>query len=158
LLGAGLGIVAGHKAAAGLRIAATGHALHDRAIGDERAASVAPALVPVGGGVIPGHLAGLGIKRDQVRVRGRNDQLGLVDRHVALGERIAGFGDELRRQVALVLPQEVAVGGVERLHLVGVIEDEQHAIVYDRRRLGRAIAERPGPDQLEILDVALVDL
>ncbi len=93
-----------------------------------------------------------------MRVRGRDEQLVLVDRHVALGERVAAFGDELRRQVALVLPDEIAAGGIERLHLVGVVEDEEDAVVHDRRRLGRAIGQRPGPDQLEILDVGLVDL
>ncbi len=91
-------------------------------------------------------------------IRGRDDQLVVVDRHVALGERIAGFGDELRRQIAPVLPDEIAVGGIERLHLVGVVEDEEHAVMHDRRRLGRPIGQGPGPDQLEILDVALVDL
>src|SRR5262249_16431499 len=156
LLGAGLGIVAGDETAAGLGIAAAGHALHDRAVGHERAASVAPALVPVGGGVIGDDLAGLGVERDEVRVRGRDDQLVLVDRHVALGERIAGLGDELRRQVALVLPDQVAVGGIERLHLVGIVEDEEDAVVHDRRRLGGTGGQRPGPRELEIIDIPFV--
>src|SRR5262249_18022050 len=67
-LGTGLGIVTGDEAATGLRIAAAGHALHDRAVGHEWAAGVAPALAPVGGRVIPSDLAGLHVERDQVRV------------------------------------------------------------------------------------------
>ena len=51
-------------------------------------------------------------ERYEVRVRGRDEQLVLVDRHVALGEWVTAFSDELRRQIALVFPNEIAVGGI----------------------------------------------
>ena len=157
-LGAGLDVVAGDEAAAGLGIAAAGHALDHLAVDDERAAGIAPALGPVGGGVIPHDLAGLGVERDDMGVRGGDDQLVVVDRHVALGQVVAALGEQLRRQVALVFPDQVAGGGIERLDLVGVVEDEQHAVMHDRRRLGGAGGHRPRPGRLQVLDVVLVDL
>src|SRR5439155_22691226 len=86
LLLAGLRVVPGDEAAARLRIAAALHALHDHAAGDERAGGVAPALGPVAVGVIPHHLPGLGVEREEVGVGGGNDQVALIDRHVAVGK------------------------------------------------------------------------
>ena len=58
----------------------------------------------------------------------------------------------------LYCQMQVAGRGVERLDLVGIVEDEQHAVMHDRRRLGGAGGQRPGPGDLQVLDVALVDL
>jgi len=143
---------------AGFGVAAAGHALDDRAVGDEGAAGVAPALGPVRGLVLPVDLAGLGVQRDDVGIRGREDDVVAVDRHVALGEVVAAGVDQLLRQLALVLPEQVAGGRVQRLHLVAVVEDEEHAVVYQRRRLGGAGRQRPHPSDAQVLDVVLVDL
>jgi hypothetical protein len=105
-LGASLGIVSGDEAAARLGIAAARHALDDLAVDDERAAGIAPALGPVGGGVVPHHLAGLGIERHDVSVVGGGDEIAVVNRKIA-GREVATFGQNLRRQVALVFPDQV---------------------------------------------------
>jgi hypothetical protein len=107
--------------------------------------------------VVPHHLAGLGVEADQMGVRRGDDQGAFIDRHVARRE-VDRVGDQLCRQLALVFPDEIAVGGVEGLDAVGVVEDEEHAVVDDRGGLGGARDHRPGPGDLEVLDVALVDL
>ena len=157
LLLTGRRVVAGDIAAARLRVAATLHALHDRAAGDERAGGMAPAFGPVAGGVVPDDLAGLGVEREQVCVGGGDDQVALIDRHVAVGE-IAAVGQHLGRQRALVFPDQVAGGAVERLHLVGIVEDVDDAVVRDRGHLGGTIGHRPGPGHLQVLHIVLVDL
>ena len=157
-LRAGLHVVPGDEAAARRGVAAAGHALDERVIDDERAARVAPALGPIGDGMIPHHLPGLGIERDDVGVRGRDVQIVSIDRHVALGQLIGILREQLGRKVALVFPDQVAGGAVERLDLVAVVIEEQHAIVDDRRRLGGTRVHRPRPRRLEVLDVVLVDL
>ena len=155
---AGVHVVAGDEAAAGLGIAAAGHALDQLAVGDQRAAGIAPALGPVAGGVIPHHLAGRRVERHDMGVGGRHEQLVLIDRHVALAERLAAFGHQLLRQSPGILPDQVAGRAIDRLHLVGIVEDVEHAVMHDRRGLGGARRERPGPGHLQILDVVLVDL
>ena len=94
-LGAGLDVVAGDEAAAGLGVAAAGHALDDLAVDDERAARIAPALGPIGGGVVPRDLAGLGVEGNDMGIRGRDDELVVVDRHVALGHDVGVIGEQL---------------------------------------------------------------
>ena len=154
---AGLGVMAGDEAAAGLGIAATGHALDHLAVDDEGAAGVAPALVPVGSGVVPHHLSGLGIERDDMGVRGGGDEIALIDRHVAAG-KVLRAGDQPGREITLVFPDQVAGRRIERLDLVAEIEDVEHAVMDDRRRLGGAACERPAPCDLEVFHVGLVDL
>jgi hypothetical protein len=107
--------------------------------------------------MVPHELAGLGVERDDVGVIGGGNEIALMDRHVAR-RQIAGLGNHLGRQVAPVFPDQIAGCGVERLDLVGIIEDEQHAVMDDRRRLGGAGGHRPRPRHLEVLDVVLVDL
>src|ERR1700723_1982829 len=59
-------VVAGDEAAARHGVAAAGHALHDDVRGHQWAAGVAPALLVVLGLVVPDHLAGLGVQRDDM--------------------------------------------------------------------------------------------
>ena len=154
---AGFRVVPGHEATAGLRIAATAHALHDLAARHQRSAGVAPALGPVRGGVVPGDLAGFHVERDEMRIGGGDDQVVAKERHIAFGKHVAAIGHKLGGQVALVFPQQVAIGRVERLYFVGVVEDEQHAVMHDRRDFGRAGGHRPGPCDLQAINVVLVD-
>ena len=90
-------------------------------------------------------------------VRGGNDQVALIDGHVAVGEIAAG-AQHLFRQRALVFPDQVTSGAVERLHLVGIVEDVDDAVVHDRGHLGRPVGHRPGPGHLQVLHIVLVDL
>ena len=154
---AGLGIVAGDEAATGLGIAATGHALDHLAVDDEGTAGIAPALIPVGRGMVPDHLAGLGVERDDMGVGRGGDEIALIDRHVAGGE-VLRVGDQPGREIALVFPDQVAGRRIERLDLVAEIEDVEHAVMDDGRRLGGAAGERPAPRDLEIFHIGFVDL
>jgi hypothetical protein len=92
-----------------------------------------------------------------MRIGGCDDQIVAEDSHVAFGKRIAAVGHEVGGKVALIFPEQVTADRIERLHLVGVIEDEQHAIVNDRGDLCRAGGQRPRPCDLEALDITLVD-
>src|SRR5258708_5902681 len=56
------------------------------------------------------------------------------------------------------MPQQIAGGGIESFHLVGVALHEQDAIVLQRRRRVRARRQRPTPGQAQVLDVGPVDL
>ena len=151
-------VVAGDEAAAGHRVAAAGHALHDDVGGHQWAAGVAPALLVVLGLVVPDHLAGLGVQRDDMRIGGRDDQLVVDHRHVALGGVVAVLARNFDRDVALVFPQQLAVGGIERLHLVEPVVEEKHAVVDQRRRFRGARRHRPAPGYRQVLDVVGVDL
>jgi hypothetical protein len=106
--GTGLDVVAGDEATAGLGIAAAGHALDDLAVHDERTAGVAPALVPIGGLVVPNELSGFGVERNDMSIRGGDDQLVVIDCDVALRQILAVVGEQLGRQIAFVFPDEVA--------------------------------------------------
>ena len=55
-------------------------------------------------------------------------------------------------------PEQVAAGGVERVHDVAGAGEEHHALVHDRGGLLRARLHRPRPGQLELPDVVAVDL
>ena len=149
---------AGDEASARFGVAAAGHALQHHPVHDERARGVAPAFAPVGRLVIPGDLAGLRVQRHEMRIGRGDHQLVLIDRHVALGHVVAGQIDDRLRQVASILPDQVAGRGVQRLHLVGVIPDVEDTVVHDRRALGRTVGQRPGPGNLQVLDVVLGDL
>ena len=156
--GAGLRVMRRDETTAGLGIAATRHPLNDLAPGDERAAGVAPPFGPVGSGLIPSDLAGVDVEGDEVRVRGGDDEVAVDDRHAALGERIAALGDQDGRQVTLVLPQQIAIGGVQGLYLVAIVEDKQHAIMDDGCDFRRPVGQGPGPRNLHSTDVGLLDL
>ena len=67
-----------------------------------------------------------------MRVGGRDVEAGAVDRDAPFDAR-----RDAGRQTARVLPEQVAGGGIERLHLVAVAVNEQDAVVDDRRRLIR---------------------
>src|SRR6202020_3689381 len=97
---------------------------------------VAPAFFVVFGLVVPDHLAGLGVQRNDMRIGGGNDQLVVDHRHVALGGVVAVLARNFSGNIALVLPQQIAIGGIERLHLVEPVIEEQHAVMDQWRGLG----------------------
>ena len=66
---------------------------------------------------------------------------------------------EVRGELALVLPQQVAGPGVERLNQVIRVRQIHHAVVDERRRfLDVARPHAARPRHLHLRDVALVDL
>ena len=133
---------------------AAGHAGDHHALRHQRAAAVEVALGGVGDLGLPDDLAGARIERHDVRVGGVQDDPVLVDRDAAVRPAAAPRG----RKLPAILPQQVAGGGVERLHDVAGTGQEHHPVVHDRRGLLRPRLHRPGPDQTEIADVAAGDL
>src|SRR5580698_3369655 len=98
-------IMTGHETAAGHGVAAAGHALHDDVRSDQRATGIAPAFFVILGLVVPDHLAGLGVQRDDMGIGGGNDQLVVDHRHVALGGVVTVLARNFSGNIALVLPQ-----------------------------------------------------
>ena len=97
--------------------------------------------------------AGLRVERDHVHVRRAHVEPVAVQREAAL----EAAGDALG-QAAVVLPQQVAGAGVERLHAVVRALHEHHAVVHQRRRLGGSGRQRPAPRDAQPRDVARRDL
>ena len=85
-------------------------------------------------------------------VRGRHDQLVLVERNVALLHR-----PRVARQLPRILPEQVARQRVQRLHFVAVAFDEEHAIMFERRPLVLSVWQRPRPLHPQIVHVFLGD-
>ena len=56
------------------------------------------------------------------------------------------------------MPKQIAIGGVEGLDNIAVAGDEHHAVMHQRRRLGGADRQRPGPDRHQAFDIGLGDL
>ncbi len=99
-------------------------------------------------------LAGDGIEGDEAAVVGGHVDLVAVDRGVAHGTKAA---DRIRPD--LVLPDQIAGGGIERLHHVAGVAEIHDAVVHERHRLVRAgIVHRPAPGQAQLLDVVFLDL
>ena len=96
------------------------------------------------------------VERDDVRVDGRQVDLVVVDGEVAGSDDAA----ELVRGVLVpVAPQELAGGGVERLHDAERAGDVQDAVVDEGVRLGPALgADGPRPDESQPVGVPRVDL
>ncbi len=58
-----------------------------------------------------------------------------------------------------MLPDQLAVGCIERLHDIGHVVEVQHAVVNDGRRLAAAtLGHGPRPLQAQLADVVAIDL
>ena len=149
-----LGIIGG-DIAAHAELAA-GAADDDLAVDDQRHQGHVLALLVVLHLGVPHHLAGLGVKRDDMVVGGGEIELVLPEADAAAGrmqlEQIVG-------KLPLVAPIFVAGLGVQRDHLAHRRRHEHHAVVDDRRRLVTFDhAGREGPDRGEVLHIRGVDL
>src|SRR5262249_2021812 len=108
--------------------------------------------------VLPRELSGLRIERvDEIVDAGVDDEIS-VDREVAVNA-----GDEeklrnIRRQVALVFPDEIAGGAVDCLHQVARIRQIEDAAISEWRGFLNAWAHAAGPDHSELSGVGAVDL
>jgi hypothetical protein len=120
------------------------HTDQDVVANDERRVRRPVTALRVGDDDIPLHLAGVGIERDQMRIRRRQVDRILVDRGAAMADV-----EPLIRRVG-VAPQLPRRSGVDRPDVVGS-RDVDDAVDEDRRRLellGLAGLERPRQRQL----------
>src|SRR4029077_20537835 len=115
----GLRVVAADEAALvllrGLVQFAAAKTLDDLAVNDHRAAGIGEALGVVGDAGVPNRPAGPGIERHDVRIRGGDVDLVLIDRQIAHGAVPAG---PRARWTNAIFPQQLAVTRVERLHQI----------------------------------------
>ena len=133
---------------------ASDKAVDDDAFDHDGAGGVCVALRAVGNGRRPHLFAGACVERDEPRVGCRDEHPVLVDRHVA------HRGDPSRLVRAhMVFPNELAGSRVERLDEIQRVGEIHDAVVNDGRRLvGLAFVHRPGPCELQLLDVVARDL
>ena len=80
-------------------------------------------------------LAGLGVEREQERPAGRVDDAVGVGRRRGCGRRSLRGRRRRCRFGDVVGPQQMAVGGVDRVHAAARIGHIHHAVDDDRRRL-----------------------
>ena len=121
-------------------------------VGDEHAARRLPAVVHLG---LPTDRSSLGIEGDQEAVRrGKIDHV-LIDADVLVTRRLR---IDALGVIALILPDQVAIGAVGRLHRgAGHIHIDNAAIDDWRGFLG-ASRQTARPGHTELPDVVLVDL
>ena len=128
-------------------------ALNDLALGDDRAARCAViALAAVADDGFPDLLAVLGINRNQMRIRCRQNDLVFVNADAA--HRVARS-----IRAVIVFPNQFTVACVERLQGVTCIVEIHHSVVNDRGGLGsRTFGHRPDPFQPQVLRIVPSDL
>ena len=103
----------------------------------------------------PAQLAGLGIEGDQESIRRAEIDHVLVDADALASRRP---GRDALRIVAVVLPNQIAVGGVQRLNARSWSHYVHDAAIDDRRRFLRARRETARPCHAQLSDIAFVDL
>ena len=155
---AGRRIVAGDEADVVLVAAAAGDAGDQLAVGDDRAGGVAVAEGRVGGPGLPDQFPVARVERQDRCPAGGGEDAVAEDRDVLLhpaAESPRAIAGDLRP----VLPDQVAVGGVERLdHAAGMRQVHDPVVDQRRRLLGAGVVHRPRPHQLELADVLGRDL
>jgi len=105
--------------------------------------------------MFPADLSGASVERDDVSVHGGEINHIVVDR-----ESLRSFDATERRilEFALVLPDQIAVRGVERVDDAARRNHVHHSIVDDRDRFRYALAQSAHPGHAKLADVFLVDL
>ena len=151
---AGLDVV-GRDPAARVEVIAARHPGHHPPLDDLRPARVVLARLPVTDRLVPRHLAGARVERQQVGVVRADDQLVLVERPVA-GR--AGQPCAVLDPGPAVLPQAGAIANVERLDVVARLHQEHDAVMDERRGLLDAFGHGPRPGEAQASHVGGVDL
>ncbi len=151
--------MAGDKTAAGPRALRVASRTGDHpSLDDDRAGRLGDLLPIVGALGLPDDLAGPSVEgHEKGVVRGQKD-LVVVDRDVPVAGSGTGDIPRVVRDVAAILPEQVAGRGVERLHGVAIAVDEHRAVADERHALVRAGGHGPAPDEPEVVDVAGIDL
>jgi hypothetical protein len=103
----------------------------------------------------PAQLAGRGIEREQDAVGGGEVDHVLVDAEALVARR--PWIDALR-VFAGIFPDQIAIGGIDRLNRGAGREQIHDAAVDDRHRFLRAVRQTARPGHPQLADVAFVDL
>ena len=128
---------------------------HDPAVGDDRAGAVAGRCLPVVEDLrLPRGLAGRRVERVGVVVVADVDDEPIVDGDVPHAAGVAAHVlVDVLRQVAAVLPDEVAGHRIDGLDDVAAVRHVERAVVGQRRHLLRAGHQRARPGETEVADV-----
>ena len=126
---------------------------------DHGAGRVADPLAVVRRARLPGRLAGARVDGDDVRVGGQVVEVLAVQGEVPRAVAELPVLADVVRLLPLVVPDQVAGGGVERLQVVVArLGDVHHAVVDQRPDLLRPLLHRAHPGEPELSDVVAVDL
>ena len=126
---AGLGVVAGDIAAVRRHLA--GAAGDDHAVDHDRAGRIADVEIAAAIG-LPGQFAGAGLERDDEVVPGHEVDVVAIERDAALALPMVALERCRGRQRMPVFPEQVAVGGIDRLDHVARIAEIHDAVVDER--------------------------
>ena len=151
---AGLDVV-GRDPAARIEVVAARHPGHHPSLDDLRPTRVVVADLPVADRLVPQHLTGTRVERQQVGVVGADDQLVFVECPVAV--RASQRGAVIDPRPA-ILPQTGAVANVERLDEVARLHQEHDAVVDEGRGLLHALDHGPCPGETQVRYIGRVDL
>ena len=111
-------------------------------------------VLRLAGAGLPALLAGAGVQADHVAV-GRGVENYVLINGERFGARGAGGG---RWNLALVLPDEIAIGGVERFDDGARFHQVHDAVVHDRNGFAGARAQAARPGHAELADVGAIHL
>ena len=155
-----LGVVGHDDARLGAAPRTAAPAGNHLAVGDDRARRVSRRVLRVVEQLrLPDQLAGDRVQREGIVVVGGVDDHVVPDGDVAVdADQSAQVIVDVVRDVAAVLPQQVAGDRVQRLDDVVRVRHVEPAAVGNRRTLLRARRQGPRPDHAQVADVVAVDL
>ena len=137
----------------GAAFAASADTLHDLPFGNEWPACELPPIGWIGDWLIPHQGACFDIESDDVEIRRARKQLVAVQGHIAFHARPHAF-----RQFSGVMPQFIACGCIESLHIVIEAMNKDDAVVDQRRCFVRSRWNRERPYDVKVLHVVSGDL
>ena len=165
-----VGVEVGRRDPAADAVLGAGNARDREVLDDERSARDHLALVGIGDLALPGDLAGVLVGGDDAAVQRVRDDLVAPERHAAVVDAAARDGARpVVVGLGVHLPDEIALTavGVDLVDGAPAVGDVHEAVLDDGRALKAAVrpdaaaldaAERYGPSNLQVLDVAGVDL
>ena len=138
-------------------VLAAGDARHHLVADDEGRGGLAVARPVVGGLRVPHQVARAGVDGDEVRVQRAHVERLAEDGHAAVVPPAADA--QVIGQGVVVAPVLAPGGGVDRDHVARRLGDEHHPVDDEGDGLGPVeLRDLVGPLQLELADVAVVDL
>ena len=132
-------------------------ARHHLVLDDEGRGGLAVPRPVVGGLRVPHEVPRAGVDGDEVRVEGAHVEGVAQNRHAAV---VAAAADaQVVGQRVVIAPVLAPGGGVDGDHVARRLGDEHHPVDHQRHRLRPVeLRDLVGPLQLELADVAVVDL